>query len=297
MADSCTEEGVAEQRAEEPAAAVKQSTEDACPKGEGGGGAPLEGAEAKATEAKAAEGAEAGAEGGEEAAAAEGAAAEAKEGAEAEPEDAVEAKEGAEAEAKERAEAEEPTCWICLGGAGEEDDPLIEPCNCRGGQRLCHRKCITDWLKTRMQPGQAATSMESLRCHICGERYSVRAKPLWQLSWKQWRSLFVPACGMLFAMVMVGIKVYARFARFRAKQEFIEAVNKVPAPGGGTAGFGLPYDSSFMTWGGSTMVTIYAVMSILRLGTRVYTIAGKFVNEMRSVQAETLTVEGHSHQD
>ena len=52
------------------------------------------------------------------------------------------------------------TCWICHSDQFDDPThgPMIQPCSCRGSQRLCHRGCIEAWLRARAgaDPGRAA---------------------------------------------------------------------------------------------------------------------------------------------
>ncbi|XP_044727267.1 uncharacterized protein LOC123290945 isoform X2 [Chrysoperla carnea] len=55
-------------------------------------------------------------------------------------------------------------CWICL----ENDQPLIQPCQCRGDVSSVHHECLLRWLIE-----SASTNPDNLRCKVCGTRYEV----------------------------------------------------------------------------------------------------------------------------
>ncbi|KAH6934367.1 hypothetical protein HPB50_023736 [Hyalomma asiaticum] len=64
-----------------------------------------------------------------------------------------------------------PTCRICFSGDAEQ--PLLEPCNCRGTIGFVHRECLERLIRHRMDP----------QCQICHFRFTVRkqSEPAWRL--------------------------------------------------------------------------------------------------------------------
>ena len=44
-------------------------------------------------------------------------------------------------------EKKEIFCRICYGEENEEDNPLVQPCNCHGSMKYVHLKCLKQWLK------------------------------------------------------------------------------------------------------------------------------------------------------
>lgn len=80
---------------------------------------------------------------------------------------------------------EQPECWICRQSSDEE--PLINPCQCRGSMVGVHRSCVEDWIAHQRQWGVTEGVMEAPRCPVCKESYSgeiQRIPP--QSAWKLW---------------------------------------------------------------------------------------------------------------
>ena len=71
------------------------------------------------------------------------------------------------AEREERTEevedAEEKTCRLCWGD--DDDDPLVQPCACRGSAKWIHVHCLEEWRRT--SPKQDA----AYRCGQCMDEY------------------------------------------------------------------------------------------------------------------------------
>jgi hypothetical protein len=43
-----------------------------------------------------------------------------------------------------------PPCRICLSNVMEDkDNPLINPCNCKGTQGLLHLECLKSWMSSK----------------------------------------------------------------------------------------------------------------------------------------------------
>lgn len=64
-----------------------------------------------------------------------------------------------------------PICRICLMEDNEEDNPLINPCNCIGSVRFIHILCLRRWLKSKITTKNfnflMVNSYKSLECEIC----------------------------------------------------------------------------------------------------------------------------------
>ena len=45
-------------------------------------------------------------------------------------------------------EKKEIFCRICYGEENEEENPLVQPCNCQGSMKYIHLKCLKHWLET-----------------------------------------------------------------------------------------------------------------------------------------------------
>jgi hypothetical protein len=68
-----------------------------------------------------------------------------------------------------------PVCRICLlEGPGEEGDPLIAPCKCKGSIEHVHLGCLRHWIQGRLnlsgEPGEAFV-YRFLNCELCKEAY------------------------------------------------------------------------------------------------------------------------------
>lgn len=63
-----------------------------------------------------------------------------------------------------QAEAEEPYCRICYETAETLQNPLLEPCDCKGSLQHVHRKCLLRWVVLN------ETNPETV-CRLCGVPY------------------------------------------------------------------------------------------------------------------------------
>lgn len=72
-------------------------------------------------------------------------------------------------------DTENLTCWICHSDQFDDPThgPMIQPCACRGSQRLCHRGCIEAWLRARAgaDPGRAAGGAASTPLWLQAGKY------------------------------------------------------------------------------------------------------------------------------
>jgi hypothetical protein len=62
---------------------------------------------------------------------------------------------------------EEDVCRYCFEGADEGE--LISPCNCKGGQKWVHLKCLRRWQRMVLvsQPTHPAMQRDDIRHHKC----------------------------------------------------------------------------------------------------------------------------------
>ncbi|KAL1479616.1 hypothetical protein MTO96_051706 [Rhipicephalus appendiculatus] len=61
---------------------------------------------------------------------------------------------------------EVPTCRICHRVLDSPDDPLVEPCACRGPNAFVHKSCLERFLRDR----------NTLECDICHKPFRVLFK-------------------------------------------------------------------------------------------------------------------------
>ena len=54
-------------------------------------------------------------------------------------------------------------CRICL--SGDEDEPLVQPCGCRGTAALVHESCLSEWRRT------SSNGTAAYRCGQCHDDY------------------------------------------------------------------------------------------------------------------------------
>jgi len=208
---------------------------------------------------------------------------------------------------------ESAQCWICLGGEEDIGDcgPFIQPCSCRGGQALCHRKCMEDWLKARSRQGaapraeqtwgawtrhylgkglrrqggfqhiledvvlegQARQPLESLTCGICGERYATRASSLRDLNSEQRKQLASSLCGALLSITLPMFVMYVKLKNMFLKMDVF--------------GYSGADSSGFLVW----MVYLSAAMAVCKFVFTLWGMVVTFQDEVRLVRSETLTVE------
>lgn len=68
-------------------------------------------------------------------------------------------------------ERESRDCRICYVDIGEKDNPLISPCNCKGGMKYIHLGCLRRWTTTRMTSRYSEHSVSyfwrSMECELC----------------------------------------------------------------------------------------------------------------------------------
>lgn len=73
-----------------------------------------------------------------------------------------------------------PACRICLMDDNEEENPLINPCNCIGSVRFIHLQCIKHWLKSKINSQTlnfiTVHSFKNFECEICKASVPERMK-------------------------------------------------------------------------------------------------------------------------
>ena len=76
---------------------------------------------------------------------------------------------------------EQPTCRFCFEPAKpDEDDPLLSPCACRGGQAFIHASCLLRWRRMVVvnAPTHPAYWNEDTRhnvCNVCASEFTTEA--------------------------------------------------------------------------------------------------------------------------
>jgi E3 ubiquitin-protein ligase DOA10 len=69
---------------------------------------------------------------------------------------------------------EETVCRICLCEE-EEGNPLISPCDCKGGVKYIHVECIKEWLESKKHKKETAYVnsyiWRGLECELCKSPY------------------------------------------------------------------------------------------------------------------------------
>lgn len=73
------------------------------------------------------------------------------------------------ADETEKFNQEESECWICYDK--DKQEPMIQPCNCKGDMKLVHHDCLKVWLVEKSMIG--AGSKNTLECSVCKVRYTV----------------------------------------------------------------------------------------------------------------------------
>jgi len=82
---------------------------------------------------------------------------------------------------EEEEEEEQPTCRFCFEPAKpDEDDPLLSPCACRGGQAFIHASCLLRWRRMVVvnAPTHPAYWNEDTRhnvCNVCASEFTTEA--------------------------------------------------------------------------------------------------------------------------
>lgn len=70
--------------------------------------------------------------------------------------------------------ANSPSCRICLLEGSSEDDPLINPCQCRGSIEYVHLGCLRHWIRGRLNMSDTSGGSyfyRPLACELCKAVY------------------------------------------------------------------------------------------------------------------------------
>jgi len=129
-------------------------------------------------------------------------------------------------EAESQTEPDEITaaggdCWICYDNDNNED--LIQPCDCKGGTRLVHHECLKTWLLERPSMSSSTSSNDSVSCPVCKAKYNVTTEAgfLWSpngISLRAWvQTVFV-------VMTMAGLPVTVFFTWNKIEEAIVKMV-------------------------------------------------------------------------
>lgn len=67
------------------------------------------------------------------------------------------------------------TCRICLLEGGDQEDPLIDPCECKGSIQYVHLNCVRHWMEGRLCLADKLKNVyfyKQLQCELCKKDYS-----------------------------------------------------------------------------------------------------------------------------
>lgn len=70
-------------------------------------------------------------------------------------------------------EKKEMICRICYGDENEDENPLVQPCNCHGSMKYIHLNCLKQWLKTNTFILQESNELSKVfkikkaECELC----------------------------------------------------------------------------------------------------------------------------------
>lgn len=59
-------------------------------------------------------------------------------------------------------------CWICYDL--DKEEPLIQPCKCKGDVSSVHHECLQRWL---VESFAACQSEKELKCKVCDSPYEI----------------------------------------------------------------------------------------------------------------------------
>lgn len=65
-------------------------------------------------------------------------------------------------------DSDDQECWICYDK--DKNEPMIQPCNCKGDMKLVHHDCLKVWLVEKSATGATG---KKLTCSVCKEEYKV----------------------------------------------------------------------------------------------------------------------------
>ena len=75
---------------------------------------------------------------------------------------------------------EKPICRICLGEEHDNNNPLIDPCECSGTMKYIHLDCLRNLIKSKIKKTETDSckifTFKTLECDICKTPYSEKVK-------------------------------------------------------------------------------------------------------------------------
>jgi E3 ubiquitin-protein ligase DOA10 len=92
-------------------------------------------------------------------------------------------------------QSEKPICRFCFASSSTKQNPLIEPCECRGSIRFVHQHCLNRWRK--MDPARNAQL-----CLLCLEPYRLEGFVSYEIIPSQARILILLRYPMLLCLVV-----------------------------------------------------------------------------------------------
>mmetsp|Transcript_16181 Transcript_16181/g.32263 ORF Transcript_16181/g.32263 Transcript_16181/m.32263 type:complete len:700 (-) Transcript_16181:70-2169(-) len=85
-----------------------------------------------------------------------------------------------EGEAEADQAVEDRKCYICTDAADEDDDPLVNPCNCKGGTKWVHVSCLRQWVikdkDEHICMVQSTTGENTYKCSVCKSPYKYEVR-------------------------------------------------------------------------------------------------------------------------
>ena len=75
-------------------------------------------------------------------------------------------------------EASKCHCRICFSEENTPEDPLFQPCKCRGSIRQVHLKCLQQWINqkklTKATVSVNSYFWKSLECELCKQQFPTK---------------------------------------------------------------------------------------------------------------------------
>ena len=75
---------------------------------------------------------------------------------------------------------EKPICKICLGEEHDNNNPLIDPCECSGTMKYIHLDCLRNLIKSKIKKTETDSckifTFKTLECELCKTPYSEKVK-------------------------------------------------------------------------------------------------------------------------
>lgn len=82
---------------------------------------------------------------------------------------------GGEAHCQEPVTDASKSCRICLLDGGDLEDPLINPCECKGSIEYVHLNCVRHWIEGRLNLAEKPQNVfyfKQLHCELCKKDYA-----------------------------------------------------------------------------------------------------------------------------